>query len=916
VIRADLIGRWTFDDPANLGADVSGAGNNGTVEGDAAFSSEAMVGSGALLLDGEDDFIKVGLGANNMLAGWSINLSITAWAKPDDLARSWNCFFGHAAQNNGVKFELMGGSYRFTTLAVQDYDLSLSLAADEWFHAAATLDSTGVTFYVNGEEAGKVGGGAPAIAATGEYNVGYGGFWEKEQFQGLLDEVRIYNHVLDADEVARVMLDRGEPYPPASGPKPKNGTMIETVAATIAWRAGDFAVSHDVYFGESLDDVSQATPESVAFQGNQTATEFKVTNLTPGQTYYWRVDEVNDLSPDSPWKGDVWSFWVRPLVAWNPSPADGTRYVTLDQDLSWDKGMTVLFHYIHLGENFDQVDNAPSLSGWPTVNATHDPGPLKPDTTYYWRVDEFTGAVTHKGQVWSFTTVPEVAVTDPDLAGWWTLDEGLGTTAVDWSGHGYHGTLAGDTQWQDGYTGGALYFDGRGDYVNLGAPADLHLAQNYTYTVWFRVGRSISGNSGPQYLLCIGSRSDLVFGVEDAVGVDGDLSLHYYDTAASFHAVGVGQTIWRADEWHMVAGTRDQTGHKIYLDGQLRNSDTNANEDNFGGAMGRMISLGGRAWTGHQYYNGLIDDVRIYSRALAEDEIQQVMRGNPLLAGSPDPGPGAVVDIRDATSLRWQAGDTAASHDVYFGTDKAVVAAAGKDAPEYQGNRSGTSFSLAGLVELGGGDYYWRIDEVEADGTTHTGYVWRLTVPDYLTVDDFEIYTDNFDADEAIWQTWIDGLTDPQNGGSQVGYGEAPFAETRIVHGGGQSMPLDYNNVNSPYYSEADRTWDAAQDWTVSGADTLTLYVRGRADNDAAPLYVALEDSSRQLAVVGYGDDAVVTSTMWIEWNIPLSNFTGVNPAKVKKMYIGLGDRNNPTQGGAGLIYIDDIRVTTPATIR
>ncbi|MCX5643640.1 MAG: hypothetical protein NTZ17_02990 [Phycisphaerae bacterium] len=65
------------------------------------------------------------------------------------------------------------------------------------------------------------------------------------------------------------------------------------------------------------------------------------------------------------------------------------------------------------------------------------------------------------------------------------------------------------------------------------------------------------------------------------------------------------------------------------------------------------------------------------------------------------------------------------------------------------------------------------------------------------------------------------------NSGSTVGYFSAPFAEQTILHGGKQSMPLDYNNTTSPFYSEAERTWDSPQDWTVNGADTLTLYFRG-----------------------------------------------------------------------------------------
>jgi len=201
------------------------------------------------------------------------------------------------------------------------------------------------------------------------------------------------------------------------------------------------------------------------------------------------------------------------------------------------------------------------------------------------------------------------------------LDEGAGRNVVDWSGHGHHGTLGGNPQWVDGFFGGALAFNGSTDYVNFGTPADLYLPRSYTYCAWFKVGKSVFGNSGAQYLLCDGSRSDLVLGVEDAVGVNGDLSLHYYDTAPGFHAVGVGQVIWHVDEWHLVVATKNATGHKIYLDGELKNSDTNVNNDNY--ATTRMISLGARAWTNPQvaFFNGALDEVRVYNRALSDDEI-------------------------------------------------------------------------------------------------------------------------------------------------------------------------------------------------------------------------------------------------------------------------------------------------------
>jgi hypothetical protein len=125
-------------------------------------------------------------------------------------------------------------------------------------------------------------------------------------------------------------------------------------------------------------------------------------------------------------------------------------------------------------------------------------------------------------------------------------------------------------------------------------------------------------------------------------------------------------------------------------------------------------------------------------------------------------------------------------------------------------------------------------------------------------------------------------------------------------------MPLDYNNVPAPHYSETERPYTLVQDWTINGVDTLVLYVRGKAGSVAAPLYVALQDSTSKTAVVTHPDVAIANATTWVEWKIPLSQFAPVNPAKIKKIYIGLGDRAHPTAGGHGQIFIDDIWVIKP----
>jgi hypothetical protein len=173
-------------------------------------------------------------------------------------------------------------------------------------------------------------------------------------------------------------------------------------------------------------------------------------------------------------------------------------------------------------------------------------------------------------------------------------------------------------------------------------------------------------------------------------------------------------------------------------------------------------------------------------------------------------------------------------------------------------------------------------------------------------VDDFESYTENWVAHQVLLQTWASGLVNRRTG-SLAG----PYAEQIIVHGGKQSMPMYYDNRREPWYSEAERTW-TPQDWTIEGADTLTLYFRGDLNNSREPLYVGLEDTAARMAVIVHPDPAAVRAIEWRRWDIALADVRAarVDVAAVRKMVIGIGDRKNPKPGGTGRIYIDDIRLT------
>jgi hypothetical protein len=269
-----------------------------------------------------------------------------------------------------------------------------------------------------------------------------------------------------------------------------------------------------------------------------------------------------------------------------------------------------------------------------------------------------------------------------------------------------------------------------------------------------------------------------------------------------------------------------------------------------------------------------------------------------------------------ATTLSWTAATNAASHQVYLGLDKDAVRTADTSSPEYVGSRTlGEENVDPGYLEANA-TYYWRVDEVY-NGSPVKGPVWSFTVGNYLSVEDFESYTDN-DADgEAIWQSWIDGYGTADNG-AQVGYLMPPYAEQTIVHGGSQSMPLMYVNEGVVSNSEATLTLSASgglRDWTVAGVEELSLWVRGNSGNALEPLYVALANTTGSPAIVANDDSEAAKPSGWKKWVIPLQAFAdqGVNLTNVDTISIGLGTKSGmAVVGGTGTMYIDDIQLYRP----
>ncbi|OHB72880.1 MAG: hypothetical protein A2Z25_05260 [Planctomycetes bacterium RBG_16_55_9] len=452
---------WLFDEGGGATAnDSSGFDITGAIVGDAEWilGNNAMFGSALKLEDGE--YVDIGEPTPDVLLVEQ-DITLMVWFKPHQVLAHWQVLFSmQRGSSGGEAYAMTYGNNNdqiqaiFNTAGgngnVQD---PAPLVMNEWVHAAATYDGQKAVLYRNGQPVAENTttfsgqliheNRSGRFAINGNYNSLNGGL--REHASCTLDEVLIFDEVLTQEQIENIMelgfLRGSQPRTTAFRPDPPDGAIHESTWVTLGWSAGAFAASHDVYLGDDFDSVNEATRDSDVFRGNQT-TDFYVAGfpgfaypdgLVGGTTYYWRIDEVNEADPNSPWKGDIWSFSIPPKTAYNPDPADGNGAANTAVTLSWTAGFGAKLHTVYFGQDYDTVANA--SAGVPLGTTSYNPGALQAEKVYYWRVDEFDGFGTYKGDVWTFTAPGAVGNPKPangasDLAMATTLSWTAATNAA------------------------------------------------------------------------------------------------------------------------------------------------------------------------------------------------------------------------------------------------------------------------------------------------------------------------------------------------------------------------------------------------------------------------------------------------------------------------------------------------------
>ncbi len=320
---AELIAYWPLNEgQGTKTADVTGKGNDGTLSSGVEWV--AGVKGGAARFDTAGERI-VTTGLNPTATNNAMTLA--AWIK-------WEGRGGSISQQ-GIVGKRLGwnpGSIKWFWQTNPAGDLlfrcdtgaggtglwwgntRLVPYANEWTHVAVTWANGTAVQYVNGKETdrGSVTLGDATTNAT-PVTIGCVDSTNTETFMGSIDEVRIYDTALPVSGITQAMTGDTRS---ASATQPSAGATDVPRDVVLSWAAGDAAAGHNVYFGTTFAEVDTADttkPQSVS--KGQTGLTYKVpAPLEYGQTYYWRVDEVNAPPSTAVAKGGVWSFTVEPYA--------------------------------------------------------------------------------------------------------------------------------------------------------------------------------------------------------------------------------------------------------------------------------------------------------------------------------------------------------------------------------------------------------------------------------------------------------------------------------------------------------------------------------------------------------------------------------------------------------------------------
>jgi len=429
-----LVGWWKMDNIKDGKViDSSGKGNDGEIVG-ICEPAEGFVGSGALQITN---------GGVKIADSPSLHpprFTIAMWVKWADgqgaLARLLQMgndnketiaiLGGGGAGDSGPSHNVFYFSI-FSTSTDEEGDASMSTVkapgifeGGKWRHLVAIYDGSDLLLYVDGKVVGqKTIGDVKLFAVEGNpLAIGCRPPNMDRTFNGVVDDVRMYNKALSAEDVRKLYVWKGGSANNAALPNPadKSGNILPN--SKLKWMKGSNAESSVVYFGTDETAVKNAKAGDAEYKTSTTKESFDPGQLEFDKDYFWRVDS---LANGKILKGEVWSFSSIAGQAENPTPDPLLKNIDTNIKLTWEASSLAKSHDVYFGDDLDEVANATkgSKAHKGTLGLGKemlDPGKLEEGKHYYWRVDENCTAGVAKGDVWQFRTKGGSLVIQVDLA--------------------------------------------------------------------------------------------------------------------------------------------------------------------------------------------------------------------------------------------------------------------------------------------------------------------------------------------------------------------------------------------------------------------------------------------------------------------------------------------------------------------
>lgn len=637
-----LVGWWRLDGDAK---DSSGNGKDGSLNNFVSNGWTSGKFGGALAFDGTDDFVSAGsTGDFNMDNAFTVSLWFN---KNSTLVRTaLGKYLDGADQRLGYKL-MIGGNVQFTLwntrspYAIQS--AASTVSANGWYHVAFTEASgTTGTLYLNGVAVAS--GAMPQATDTTTTPLYIGQSDSLSYFDGIIDDVRIYNRALSASEVQQ--LYAGSPpvncdqycqgwwkLDETGGSTARDATLKNANNLTdhgtvtqVAGRVGSaahFAAASSQYLDIATNVSLNGSSSNLSFSAwvyrdSTGSTQVLLDKWQDANNHYKLYLDASDIPHFEAYTNATKRLEV---IGTTPLSSTATWYhlaVVIDR-------ATAANCKLYLNGSNDTAGTPTTSSVTVDNTGRFELGRAGDGTAYFdGRLDEValwqrtlaSAEVTSLYNAGSGKSYGALSSTEKQgLVSWWGLDEASGISRAD--GQGGVGVLtnfgfSSTDGWTSGVFSNSLTFDGTDDYIDLGSPifSTSNGLQPYSATAWIR--HSTSNSTGEavvaQYKPGDAMRADPLY--IDNVQLN---KLCYWKSGNCLPGA-ISTTLLNDGQWHFVAFTKENTGKvKVYVDG--RQEGTGGTDATVYDNTDATISFSAN------HFSGSMDDVRIYTRALADYEV-------------------------------------------------------------------------------------------------------------------------------------------------------------------------------------------------------------------------------------------------------------------------------------------------------